>query len=48
MSKEELLKLFNNIGEEDEKKKTSASKTKEKTVPSKTEKKATPKKTSKK
>jgi trigger factor len=48
MSKEELLKLFNGIGEEGEKKKTSASKTKEKTVSSKTEKKATPKKTSKK
>ena len=48
MSKEELLKLFNNIGEDSEKKKTSASKTKEKAAPSKTVKKATPKKTSKK
>ena len=48
MSKEELLKLFNSIGEEGEKKKTSTSKTKEKAAPSKTAKKATPKKTSKK
>ena len=48
MSKDELLKLFNNIDEEGKKKKTVANKTKERVTADKNKKKDTPKKTSKK
>ena len=48
MSKDELLKLFNNIDEKGKEKKTSTSKAQKKETSSKTKKKETSKKTSKK